>query len=211
MGFIKDIKNNQNNNFSESIIEIAKTICDYIERVVGEKGLDNPVEMYLAGGAAVNFYVSQRVSDDVDAVFSHKIMLPQEITSFYRDNNGSLRKVSFDQSYNDSLSLMHPDYKEDSLIVKEMGSLIVKALNPEDLVISKLSRFAENDQSDIKMLIHSGLVNKERLVERFKEASKYYIFDQHMINSSLSDVLDFFESKKDDEQSKTAGFEYPKL
>ena len=34
-----------------------------------------PIKMYVAGGAALHFYTGERVSRDVDAVFSRRIAL----------------------------------------------------------------------------------------------------------------------------------------
>jgi len=196
-GVIVSFLNTINDNkFSSSVMDIAQQINNYILDVTGNQVLESPISMYLAGGAAVNFYVSQRVSDDVDAVFSHRVIFPGEISSFYKEDDGSIRKVSFVNNYNESLSMMHPDYRENSIIVKNLGAISVRVLTPEDLIISKLSRFAENDESDAKLLIRAGIVDKEKLIERFNKASLYYIFDKKMVNLALDDVLEFFDEKE---------------
>jgi hypothetical protein len=38
-----------------------------------------PIKMYVAGGAAMHFYTGERVSNDVDAVFSKRIALPSDL------------------------------------------------------------------------------------------------------------------------------------
>lgn len=179
------------NNYFKKVLEIGEKVNDYIVEKTGSNK-DLGIEMYLAGGAAVSFYLNERVSDDIDAVFSHRIILPSDLHAFY-DDNGKQRRVSFDGNYNDTLSLMHPDYKEDAVLVKRIGVLTIKALNPEDLIISKLSRFAQNDELDIKGLILAGLVNKDKLEKRFNEACEYYIFDQAFVNFSLATVNRFFD------------------
>jgi len=39
-----------------------------------------------------------------------------------------------------------------------------------DVVVSKLTRFSPNDQSDVDAMIERGLVPHERLIERFRSA-----------------------------------------
>lgn len=187
-------------SFFDSVVDIANKVSMYIETQGVDSDLD--FEMYLAGGAAVNFYVSSRTSDDVDAIFSHRVVLNDELFSFYRDGE-VLRKVVFDSNYNDTLLVMHPDYKQDSKIVKNIGILKLKALNPEDLVISKLSRFAESDERDIQLLIDAGLVDIELLEKRFKEACKYYIFPKNEIESAFREVREYYDDKQDETQRTT--------
>ncbi len=41
---------------------------------------------------------------------------------------------------------------------------------PEDLIISKISRFAQNNEEDIQNIINTGKVNKERVYELADDA-----------------------------------------
>ncbi len=43
--------------------------------------LKEPVRMYLAGGMAVNFFTGYRPTVDVDASFSHRLLLPRAMES----------------------------------------------------------------------------------------------------------------------------------
>src|SRR5712671_7109236 len=74
-----------------------------------------PVRMYLAGGAALHLYTGERVSRDIDAVFSRRIALPEDLEVAYRDADGAARLLYFDRQYNDSLSLTHEDAFVDSI------------------------------------------------------------------------------------------------
>src|SRR5258708_39391546 len=74
-----------------------------------------PIKMYVAGGAAMHFYTGERVSNDVDAVFSKRIALPSHLADAYRDPDGAARLLYFDRQYNDTLAFMHEDGRDQSL------------------------------------------------------------------------------------------------
>src|SRR5471030_2426963 len=72
-----------------------------------------PIKMYVAGGAAVHFYTGERISNDIDAVFSKRIVLPSDLEVAYQDPDGAARLLYFDRQYNDTLALMHEDAQDD--------------------------------------------------------------------------------------------------
>ena len=55
------------------------------------------------GGAAMHLYTGERVSNDVDAVFSKRIALPNDLEVAYQDPDGAARLLYFDRQYNDTL------------------------------------------------------------------------------------------------------------
>ena len=61
-----------------------------------------------------DFHTGTRVSRDIDAAFSHRIALPDNLEVAYRDADGAARLLYFDHNYNDSLALMHEDAYDDS-------------------------------------------------------------------------------------------------
>ncbi len=76
--------------------------------------------MYLAGGMAVHFYTGYRSTVDVDASFSHRVLLPktEDLVVAYRGVDAKPRIVYFDVNYNINFSLTHPDFEKDALRVK---------------------------------------------------------------------------------------------
>jgi Nucleotidyltransferase of unknown function (DUF6036) len=138
-----------------------------------------PIRMYVAGGAALYFYTGERVSRDVDAVFSHRIALPADLEVTYRDADGRARLLYFDRQYSDTLSLMHEDAQSDSVPLSLAGIdaniLDVRLLAPLDLAVSKLSRFSEQDRRDIESLARIGRIRSEPLRRRAQEALVAYV------------------------------------
>lgn len=148
-----------------------------------------PVRMYVAGGAALHFYTGVRVSEDIDAVFSHRIVLPEDLEVVYRDADGTSRLLYFDRQYNDTLGLMHEDAHEDSVPLSldgiDKSVLDVRLLAPVDLAVSKVGRFAEQDREDIETLARRGLIDVRAFRKRAAEAAVAYVGAMERLQGSI--------------------------
>ena len=148
-----------------------------------------PIKMYVAGGAALHFYTGERVSRDIDAVFSQRIALPEDLEIAYRDADGAARLLYFDRQYNDTLSLMHEDAHDDSIPLSLEGIdarvLDVRLLAPLDLAVSKISRFSEQDRSDIASLARHQHIDSTRLRQRAEEALTGYVGSLERVRGSI--------------------------
>jgi len=98
-------------------------MVDKIEDVIKAFGYQGePVKMILAGGMAVNYYCNSRYTDDVDATFSKKILLPyDELVVHYIKEDGTHSYLYFDTNYTPSLALMHENYEEDLIPYTEIN------------------------------------------------------------------------------------------
>ncbi len=118
------------------------------------------------------------------------MLLPVDLEVAYRDADGRARLLYFDRQYNDTFGLLHEDAHRDSLPLKLGGIdpkvVEVRLLSPVDLAVSKLARFAEHDQEDIKALVEEGLLNSKDLKKRAAEALKHYIGDPGPIKTSIT-------------------------
>ena len=149
-----------------------------------------PVRMYLAGGAALHLYTGERVSRDIDATFSHRIALPENLEVAYRDADGAARLLYFDRQYNDTLGLLHEDAYEDSVPLALEGidstALQVRVLSALDLAVSKLGRFSGQDQEDIATLARHKLINSATLRRRADDALRSYVGDTARIQGTIA-------------------------
>ena len=156
--------------FAELMSRIAAGLGDY-------RGPAVPV--YVAGGAASHLYTGSRFSADVDAALGRRLLLPDDLQVLYKAEDGKSRTLYFDRQYNDTLGLMHEDAHSDSVSIDVPGvngkRLDVRLLAPVDLAVSKLGRFADADQEDIKALARAGLLESGPLRKRAGEALKGYI------------------------------------
>ena len=172
--------------FRELAARIAASLKDVPPRAL-------PVRMYVAGGAALHFHTGERVSVDVDAVFSRRIALPDGLEIAYRDEDGAARLLYFDRQYNDTLGLMHQDAQDDSISLTLEGIdssvLDVRILTPVDLAVSKLGRFSEQDRADIAALARRGLVSATNLELRALEALEIYVGDTQRLRGSITSAV----------------------
>src|SRR5882762_566520 len=58
--------------FRELVNRIGNSLAELPKRAL-------PIRMYVAGGAALHLYTGERVSRDIDATFSHRIALPENL------------------------------------------------------------------------------------------------------------------------------------
>ena len=148
-----------------------------------------PVRMYVAGGAALHLYTGERVSRDIDATFSHRIALPENLEVAYRDADGAARLLYFDRQYNDTLGLLHEDAYEDSVVLALAGvdstALQVRLLSALDLAVSKLGRFSSQDQDDIVSLARHKLMNSASLRRRAQSALRGYVGDTARVQGAI--------------------------
>ena len=149
-----------------------------------------PIKMYVAGGAAMHLYTGERVSNDVDAVFSKRIVLPNDLEVTYQDPDGAARLLYFDRQYNDTLALMHEDAHDDSvpLMLKGIDASIldVRLLSALDLAVSKISRFSSQDRDDITTLGRHGLIKSAALRRRSEQAMGSYVGNLDTLKGSIN-------------------------
>jgi hypothetical protein len=145
--------------------------------------------MYVAGGAALHMYTGERVSRDIDASFSRRIALPENLEVAYRDADGAARLLYFDRQYNDMFGLMHENAQDDSVPLTLEGVdptiLEVRLLSALDLAVSKLGRFSGQDREDIATLARHKLITTVKLRRRAEEALAGYVGDTTRLQGSI--------------------------
>lgn len=148
-----------------------------------------PVRMYVAGGAALHFYTGERVSRDIDAAFSQRIALPEDLEVSYEDADGSARVLYFDRQYNSAFTLMHENAYDDSLplTLKDFDARVldIRLLSALDLTVSKISRFSSQDRDDITSLAKQGLIRSAALRRRAEDAATAYVGNLDSLHASI--------------------------
>lgn len=161
-----------------------------LERALGPKRPAKPVIVGVAGGAAMHFYTGARFSNDIDAKLFARVMLdPRELQVAYRGQDGHARLLYFDTQYNDSFALLHANAYDDARPIAVEGvdprRLEVRLLTPLDLGVSKLARFSEQDQDDIRALARAGLIDAIALRRRAEAALPDYVGNLDRIRTSI--------------------------
>jgi hypothetical protein len=174
--------------FREIVARIAGPLQQVPKRAL-------PIRMYVAGGAALHFHTGHRISDDVDAAFSHRVALPDNLEVAYRDADGAARLLYFDRQYSDTFALLHEDAYDDSeplsLLAddpdtRDLAAVVdVRILSPLDLAVSKISRFSSQDRDDIAALAHQRLIRSSELSKRAQAALHGYVGDLERLKTSI--------------------------
>jgi hypothetical protein len=148
-----------------------------------------PVHMYVAGGAALHFYTGERVTQDIDAAFSRRIALPDNLEVAYRDADGAAQLLYLDRQYSDTLALIHENAYVDSeplaLPGLEPEILDVRLLTPTDLAVTKIGRMTGQDRDDIAALARRGLLSSPSLRARAEEAVGNFVGDTIRLRGNI--------------------------
>lgn len=171
-----------------------RTMLDKLDVLVRGGGFEGePVRMFLAGGMALHFYCGSRFTEDVDATFSARLLLPlNELTVDYVREVGTPSILYFDANYNDTFALMHPEYRADAVewqcIGNETRLVRLFVLSPVDLAVSTISRFSPQDREDIALLGSTGAFDPEELRKRALEALSYYVGNTAWVRGTIEQV-----------------------
>ena len=176
---------------------LARGLAALFQELERKLDLQRPVNVYLAGGMAVHLYTGNRFTTDVDAEFDTRLLLPADLSVTAKLENGSDQLIFLDTNYNPTYALMHEDYQADALPV-DLGTTMLRlhVLSPVDLVVSKLSRFAVNDQEDIATLIGAGLASGDGIASRAREALSGYVGNATTLLGHLDTALRLANSTK---------------
>ena len=159
-----------------------------------------PIRMVIAGGTALYLHTGERVTEDVDATFSRRVLFSSDIEVAYRDPDGRAALLYLDRNYNDTLGLMHEDADDDALRVDirdiDRKVLDVCVLTPLDLATSKLARFSDQDRDDILLLARHKLIDAKALRKRAGEALGGYVGNTTTVGSTLDIACRLVESTK---------------
>lgn len=172
--------------YERAFADIAARIQQSLE---GSGSRSSPVRMVIAGGAALYLLTGTRVSEDIDASFSKRLLLPEDLSASFCDPDGRARVLYLDRNYNDSLGLLHEDAYDDAEPVEIPGIdrkvLDVRVLRPVDLAVSKLARLADQDREDIALLARRGLIDSASLRKRAEAALGAFVGDLASARTSI--------------------------
>ena len=178
-------------SFKEAIIEMMEEIAKQIP----DAHKKEPVKAYLTGGGAVHYYCNKRVSDDVDLIMQYAVKIPNDLFVVWLNDEGSLEQVHYDYTYNSTFGLLHEDYEDRAIhMITIEDKFEINLLSPVDLIISKLIRFAQNDEEDIDNIIKTGKVDKDELFQLATDAINVGVgFQKKAIETNLGLVMDMFK------------------
>jgi hypothetical protein len=195
------MKNRLPSDANKADPRLRRAVGEIIHRISAHlPELQEPIRMYLAGGMAVHFFTGYRSTVDIDASFSHRLLLPktEDLVVTYKGADGKPRMVYFDVNYNVSFALTHPDFEKDAMRVEGPefvdSKIDLYILSPVDLALNKVSRFERNDREDIAELARLNLIDVQELEKRTAEAIGYYVGNPSMLRLNLKEAADIIRS-----------------
>lgn len=186
-------------------------LLEMLKRIEGEfRSYDRralPIRMIIAGGAALHLHTGERVTEDVDATFSRRVLFGSDIEIAYRDPDGRAALLYLDRNYNDTLGLMHGNADDDALRVDirdiDRTVLDVRVLTPLDLAVSKLARFSDQDRDDILLLARRKLIAAKALRKRAEEALGAYVGNTTAVSNTINIACRLVESENHRPENRT--------
>jgi len=177
-------------SFKEAIIEMMRQIA----KEIPDSHKKMPVKAYLVGGGAVHYYCNSRVSDDIDLIIQFAVKIPENLFVVWENDQGVLEQVHYDHTYNSTFGLLHEDYEDRATLMLSIDEKFeIYLLSPEDLIITKLVRFAQNDEEDICNIIKTGQVDKKLLKELASDAINVGVgFQKRFVDINLEHVIEMF-------------------
>ncbi len=170
---------------------IARGLQEFFRRLEDRLELDRALTVVLAGGMAVHLYTAKRVTTDIDAEFSARVVVPSDLLVDVTLPDGETESLYFDSNFSTTLALMHEDYVQDSLPVDfGLRHIRVRVLSPVDLAVSKIARLADPDKEDIRDLVLAGLTGAAEIEARAEQALKAYVGNTSSLRFNIRDALE---------------------
>lgn len=186
-----------NDEYQKAFNEVLARVQQSLE---GSQPSVFPIRMYIAGGAALHLLTGARVTEDIDASFSKRVLFNEDIEVSYRDPDGRARLMYLDRNYNDTLGLLHENAYDDSRPVNIRGigrmRIDVRVLSPVDLAVTKLARFTDQDKADIQLLARMHLVDSTAVRKRAEEALGGYVGNIAPVRTSIDIACQLIDAER---------------
>jgi len=180
----------------------VEDLLDRIDQAVGGRGLE-ALDIYLAGGAALSlFWGSPLPTKDVDALTTrdNRSLLEAFAQEFGQQSAHARALGIYLDPVDPGLAPMHWGYRSRAELqaTDRWPHLRIWRLDPLDLILSKLKRFAPKDRRDIRHLcdVATDRVRPARLLELFDS----YIAGDHdgeaIRRPNLERVLAYLEGRQ---------------
>lgn len=171
---------------------------DYLrEDILKNTSKPGSVKAYIFGGCALHIHTNARGSNDIDVEFnSAKWLRGKDIVinnSRITYKSGDKRfTLVLDGNFTPTLGPIHEDYQDDAIQLQKHlpnSPLWIYVVTPEDLAVSKLGRFGEQDRNDILTLLKMKKMTLDSFTKRANEALKYYVGSVDTAKGSLDYII----------------------
>lgn len=164
-----------------------------LDKLLKKQGAARKAAVYVFGGAAaVIGYGAPRATVDLDVFLEDQGIEAKLLEWGGKGSELEKRYGLYVQSANTTLmAIEFPEWRDRSVEILggKFECLQVKVLSKEDLILSKLGRYADRDREDIKYLAEQAGADPDKLVDYYKSARQYYVGDMRALDATFNVVL----------------------
>ncbi|SIO93452.1 DUF6036 family nucleotidyltransferase [Vibrio spartinae] len=169
----------KNTPLAKAVFNILSEISNIAEDKYGALP-SGTIRAFIFGGCAVHIYTNARGSNDLDVELeaSRRLDISELIVELddadYDDEDGTHRTLTFDDTFNPAIPDLHPDWRDDSILIQSGEAVIhIYLVSAVDIAISKLGRCTSYDVNDIVSLYVAERFSIEAFAKRACEALYY--------------------------------------
>lgn len=167
------------------------TLLEFLE-VINED-LSKKITLVAAGGTAMTLLDLKPSTIDID--FTIPAVDRVEFEQVLKNNPPGYRVDRWTDGYI-YCQRLPKDYLEKSIIIKELSRIVLRALQPLDIVVTKIGRLNKRDIEDIEACIREYKISKSEIEDRALLVIQTYVEPEEDYRSHLDWVLEkFFKNK----------------
>ena len=170
------------------------------------KKSDMTSNIYITGDVAINYYTGYRMFNNIDFKSSLKILIPSNLQVFKIEDTDSEMGYSIIHMNGGNFknsTLRPPDWESKCLKIESMDNMVVHVIDPNDLVVSRISEFENEGREDIQELARSGLLDLDIIKSRFNEAIQFYYGAEFGIECNAKKAFGIIEDILNNSDLKT--------
>ncbi|MEK6983607.1 MAG: DUF6036 family nucleotidyltransferase [Nanoarchaeota archaeon] len=146
-----------------------------------DRRLERSITLVAVGGTAMTLLGLKPSTIDVDLCITSK-----DKKDFEKSIGNNFKVDLFVDGFIFSEQLPS-DYIQKSKDILQLKNIMLKALSPLDIIITKAARLNARDEEEISLL--ARYVNKEELIERFKEVVGTYVGNANIYRHNFEFVV----------------------
>jgi len=157
-------------------------LFDFLEEV--DKELEAPITLVAVGGTALTLLDAKASTMDVD------FTIPRNDYAVFKETVGGIPHGFKIHCWKDGMvfsQILPDDYLIRSTPVKKMEHIHLRALNPVDIVVTKIGRLDTRDIQDVETAIRRFKLRKSQIAKRAKQVE--YVGRDENYETNLNYVL----------------------
>lgn len=165
----------------------SRVVLDFLAEL--SKELKRSITLVAVGGTALTLLKAKASTIDVD------FTIPNEDYTLFKETLSAIPHGFRVHCWKDGMvfsQILPDDYLKRSIRIKKMKNIQLRALNPVDVVVTKIGRLDPRDKQDIESTIRKFNLSKNQVTRRAKQVE--YVGREENYQMNLTYVLrNFFE------------------